>query len=912
MESFDVSAVVVLTHPVRTMAVTLNTSGAISSPAICLCLPYITVPCGNKELKPHPRGINGASSFVLSVGRTAEHSNMPDRVCFRGSTAGVHSFAKDSLDHEPSTFQSTKGSSTHPLACIVATKCFRTSSSSAWVIMVAAKSFGGIKKSSIFQNALSISIVLHELWSRLFGEQLDITGSLGCYELWVLSTVASTSVKLWRLYLVPSFSTLLEPYCIASVFTSWCPKDLHTERSIRAMISRRHQSWVAVSFRLDGIWEGARLRNPSHHCPFSPVARNPSYCPSSPLRLFSPPPRQGGLPNEASMRDGWPVRIRPTSPRRSRSYRTRHPLVSRTICCRIINGNLKTARCKYEQNEAKENELNPLLPADALSPHRYTQCDENTARQLRALRLVAMAHLLREAGGRGTVAERLVCSPPTKAIVPDDAVGRSFFLGDIPFPPPFHSGAAPYSSFITLIGCQDLDRSLPYGTCKIAGTYVRECCADSSVQVYASTPAQMLRDTRNLAKNYTLPSPPSLWSDHLQESEVHQPLFNRVRRLLDLERKMEFLCVTRRVLAKWESCKSHIHLTCELVCAGGPRKITVNRSRLLRVSGGVVTRNSARRNKDSVRDRNRALERESECPLHSTLHFKSDTLYRYRRPGSTSSELQDATWFDLVPLGVVCRGRMEEFLHALGREHAAPFSLAPCRARPVPVCAAHCLSMYHQKWTGRARPMELAESFSLSDDPRRDEAIKMQLDVPFVASCINTQHMAAISLRNQRPIRRFASCLDKKNIPVRYLCEAIGQYASCRPRSDDHEVVLSIIQQSGGAFLHTVRISARSGASPLCRSARPVGFGDRPCRNRMTSPRRNVVGTCQEFHAWSAQLCVKMYDEEDVILVEAAVIVIAGVIKRPRKFWIHPSLKSGNTYSGSDLIKDLLLYGVDS
>ncbi|KAJ8882394.1 hypothetical protein PR048_014202 [Dryococelus australis] len=50
---------------------------------------------------------------------------------------------------------------------------------------------------------------------------------------------------------------------------------------------------------------------------------------------------------------------------------------------------------------------------------------------------------------------RLACSPPTKAIrvtgfshvgiVPDDAIGRAGFLGDLSFPPPLHSGAAPYS-----------------------------------------------------------------------------------------------------------------------------------------------------------------------------------------------------------------------------------------------------------------------------------------------------------------------------------------------------------------------------------------------------------------------------------------------------------------------------------
>ncbi|KAJ8895287.1 hypothetical protein PR048_000612 [Dryococelus australis] len=60
------------------------------------------------------------------------------------------------------------------------------------------------------------------------------------------------------------------------------------------------------------------------------------------------------------------------------------------------------------------------------------------------------------------VPEQLACSPPTKAkpgsipgritpgfsrvvIVPVDAAGRRVFLGDLLFPPPFHSGALPFS-----------------------------------------------------------------------------------------------------------------------------------------------------------------------------------------------------------------------------------------------------------------------------------------------------------------------------------------------------------------------------------------------------------------------------------------------------------------------------------
>ncbi|KAJ8869146.1 hypothetical protein PR048_030714 [Dryococelus australis] len=45
-------------------------------------------------------------------------------------------------------------------------------------------------------------------------------------------------------------------------------------------------------------------------------------------------------------------------------------------------------------------------------------------------------------------------------IVPDDAVGRRVFSGTSRFPPPFHSGAAPYSTQSPHFGSQDLDARL--------------------------------------------------------------------------------------------------------------------------------------------------------------------------------------------------------------------------------------------------------------------------------------------------------------------------------------------------------------------------------------------------------------------------------------------------------------------
>ncbi|KAJ8873513.1 hypothetical protein PR048_024331 [Dryococelus australis] len=104
----------------------------------------------------------------------------------------------------------------------------------------------------------------------------------------------------------------------------------------------------------------------------------------------------------------------------------------------------------------------------------YTQCDENTARQFRALCLAAMRHLM-------CVALSSLCLPRGLRLLiasrlgePDSILGRGrsriFAYGnragrcrwsagihiDLPFPPPLHSGAAPYTPRLTLIDSQDL------------------------------------------------------------------------------------------------------------------------------------------------------------------------------------------------------------------------------------------------------------------------------------------------------------------------------------------------------------------------------------------------------------------------------------------------------------------------
>ncbi|KAJ8874161.1 hypothetical protein PR048_025003 [Dryococelus australis] len=56
-------------------------------------------------------------------------------------------------------------------------------------------------------------------------------------------------------------------------------------------------------------------------------------------------------------------------------------------------------------------------------------------------------------GGKREIPEK---NPPTSDIVRHDSHTRKFSRGS-PIPPPFHSGAAPYSPRFTLFGSQDLE-----------------------------------------------------------------------------------------------------------------------------------------------------------------------------------------------------------------------------------------------------------------------------------------------------------------------------------------------------------------------------------------------------------------------------------------------------------------------
>ncbi|KAJ8871615.1 hypothetical protein PR048_027942 [Dryococelus australis] len=109
-----------------------------------------------------------------------------------------------------------------------------------------------------------------------------------------------------------------------------------------------------------------------------------------------------------------------------------------------------------------------------------------------------------------SVAERLACWPPAKTIrvqspagpLPESCRGRCHcsadFLGGLPFPPPFHSGAAPYSPHLTLIGSQDLAvKSRPR-----AAVAERLACSPPTRAKRVQSPVALLPDDFRMWKSY--------------------------------------------------------------------------------------------------------------------------------------------------------------------------------------------------------------------------------------------------------------------------------------------------------------------------------------------------------------------------------------------------------------------------
>ncbi|KAJ8892173.1 hypothetical protein PR048_004753 [Dryococelus australis] len=70
---------------------------------------------------------------------------------------------------------------------------------------------------------------------------------------------------------------------------------------------------------------------------------------------------------------------------------------------------------------------------------------------------VVVKLLASHTGEPGSISGGLAPGFSHVGIVPDDSDGQWGFLGDLPFPPPLHSGAFPYSPHFTLIGSQDPD-----------------------------------------------------------------------------------------------------------------------------------------------------------------------------------------------------------------------------------------------------------------------------------------------------------------------------------------------------------------------------------------------------------------------------------------------------------------------
>ncbi|KAJ8894121.1 hypothetical protein PR048_006731 [Dryococelus australis] len=117
-----------------------------------------------------------------------------------------------------------------------------------------------------------------------------------------------------------------------------------------------------------------------------------------------------------------------------------------------MRGSARLAGCRTGQRRRE-----PVPPRPPLGDEQVVHAD----REMMAPATSLVTWLLMVAAVAGaTVAERLACLPPTKAIRVQSTAGslRIFacgnragrcrwsegFLGDFPFPPPFHSGAVPY------------------------------------------------------------------------------------------------------------------------------------------------------------------------------------------------------------------------------------------------------------------------------------------------------------------------------------------------------------------------------------------------------------------------------------------------------------------------------------
>ncbi|KAJ8894198.1 hypothetical protein PR048_006808 [Dryococelus australis] len=134
---------------------------------------------------------------------------------------------------------------------------------------------------------------------------------------------------------------------------------------------------------------------------------------------------------------------------------------------------------------------NKIIGSPLKVPRRYTQHDENTARQFT------------DAGNQGSITDGATPGPSHLRIAPNDAPGLACLLGDLPFPLPLHFGDTPYSPHFTPIGSQDADK-----TCT-------SCVAVKKLPAFA-TPLVMNENNNywNLDMNeclcsVMLPAPPS-------------------------------------------------------------------------------------------------------------------------------------------------------------------------------------------------------------------------------------------------------------------------------------------------------------------------------------------------------------------------------------------------------------------
>ncbi|KAJ8881157.1 hypothetical protein PR048_017630 [Dryococelus australis] len=326
------------------------------------------------------------------------------------------------------------------------------------------------------------------------------------------------------------------------------------------------------------------------------------------------------------------------------------------------------------------------------------------------------------------------------------------FLGDLPFLPTLHSGSAPYSPHFTLIGCQGdiLFRSTKTVETRplalLLGTQEQR---QMMHQLHSFPPGTDLQVGRDKSLEI-IPSPPFCSKntyEHRNQPAARTSSSSRTRKRNAGTGQGHVVTPLAN-----QRLETHLPADVDMVSSLSTRRYGFNPrpsdSGFSHV--GIVPNDAVGQRVFSV------ISRFPRPFIPVLLHTHLNNPYRLSPDGSNYQ-----TWYEIWPYkaeNVMTGATVDRITAALvdlapaftesgivpgthgngkrpasGRAH---FSLASCRARPASVCAAHCLSVYHQNWTHRTQPVKLAvcsRPKTLRLARRSDEALGMRVSVALIA-----------------------------------------------------------------------------------------------------------------------------------------------------------------------------------